>query len=951
MRQPTPPSPLAPRLLGVRTMLAVVGAVVCGAVITTGMVAPSWASAGETIEPAVLGGFALGDDVEGLVDPQTGAFSFTLPVAGASIGWDSRAAGVDRSGLGAGWSIAGVAHVETEGGVRVSPSSGGSYPANSTAPSGLDGYLLRDVVFRQEPATIPVRADGLRPAVEATFELVELGGVRTWFSAAGDPLVRMDANGNRTDWEWEPGHRLVRTMGVNGVVTTLDWADPARVQVTSSVGPARRVTGVIELGDGRVAAVVDATGGRLQVGYSPAGLVGRLAGVSGAATEVSWQSLADGRVAVDRVRVLEVATGTELSARRWTVQGGLASGWPAVAGLVAPSAAANDDRYATALTDGASTVVSEFDGNHLLRGREVEVTTRSGSRLVQRQAYDYPEPEGDAPLSPQYAQPTGATVTHLDAAGGRHDTSESFEFDELGRLMRALDGTTYAYNAMNQPVSVTAATGGAVDTAYWASGQRATRTEPGTGATTTFHWDDASLMNDTHVTGGADESVTAAYLMGAGRHARTLGTAATTAYYELDHHGNVTELTDADARLTTSYDYTDYGVAAESPHADADAARPAGDAHRNPFQYAGEYTDAAGTQHLQARTYDPVTMRMTTVDPEPRFNTYHYADLNPITLADPSGRFPALPTWANFVLAMVGVAAAFTGLGGAISAYSTAVATAATTSALAGMIGSKVALGAVVVVASFDVVASVLTGVHDFGPKFMDEDAAFALGASSAALGGSTMFAAVFTRAVGRVAINKLMAKGASERGARTIDRREKRIVESVVGEFRKLGVRLDEHRFRLGLNARAIRAAKQQSDDGKTWTAAGHADELTSIENALTHDLREFAATFRAVDETIEVANLAASTGRRLNAMSHVEAWKKQLGDIAGYSKALERARRNMGRELENATDMHTGRRVFEGGYRSGVTFAWSGRGGVVQHFQEHGFFSKYITWGHAVL
>jgi len=1024
-------------------MLAVVGALTCGAVATGGVVAPSWAGTseragapGET-EPALLGGFALGDDVEGLVDPGTGAFSFALPAAGVSIGWDSRAAAVDGSGLGAGWSIAGLAQVNTQGGVRVSPASGGTFRANESVPSGLDGYLLGDVVFLQGQRTVPASSDGRHPALQAAFELIELGGVHTWFSADGDPLVRIDANGTRLHWEWAPGHRLVRAVDGAGVVTALDWSDPARVRVTTSIGPSRSVTETVELDGGRVAAVVDASGGRVQVGYTPTGLVERVTAVSGAATDVTWQRLADGRTAVDHVRVVDAVTGSTLSTRRWSADAGLASGWPAQPAPALVSAA-NDHRYATALTDGVTTIVSEFDANQLLLEREVEVASQAGSSVVQRQTYAYPEVDGDAQLPPQYGQPTAVTVSHLDGSGGHRDTSEAFEYDALGRLIgssvhdgdtsdapvrtrttydltvagdirseqvtdrpgadteatttrdfeygptgtlgrvttthpdgtvatatqtydqagnltRALDGTAYAYNAINQPVSVTTPTGNSVKTEYWATRQRAAQTQSDGTAQTVFHWDGSTLLNDTHTPEGANSagadaaaSVTAAYLIGTGRHARTLDRAASTAYYEADHHGNVTELTDADAALTTSYDYSDYGLATTIHHAtsSAGAGSLAGDAQRNPFQYAGEYSDPTGTQHLQARTYDPVSMRLTSVDPEPRYNKYHYADLNPITLADPTGRQPGLPTWASAVLAGAGVFMAGLGLVGAIGAYLTAAALTATATATTG---SMVALGAIVSVAVYDAVAVGLTTAREFKPDFLDEETAFVLGVSSAVFGGVSMFGSNITRWVGRVEVNEVMALGkTSERSAEAVVRVGRRLVDRLTGVFDDLGVHLDASTLRKRLQ----RWAREQAEaGGKTWTAPSHYGALKDFEEKqLPLAYKTQNAGTNTYDDTIPRVWVHPSLGKKLAEVKMANAFDGQWPDT-DLSAAVTQAKANVGKELESVLDITTGKPIFPNGYDD-VLIQWEEPHTLFQfsYFRTGDEFGANGVWNHAV-
>ncbi len=799
----------------VRVVLAVVGVVACGAVLTGGVVSPSWAEAAErpdSAEQAVLGGFALGDGVEGMIDPRSGAFSFALPVAGVSLGWDSRAAGVDRSGLGEGWSVAGVAKVDTEGGMRVSPASGGVFVANASVPSGLEGYLLGDVVFRQGHVQVPASADGSRGAVDAAFELVELGGVRTFFSAEGDPVVRLDANDNRSDWSWEPGHRLVRATDVSGVTTTLDWSDPGRVQVVTGAG-ASQVTGAVEVDGGRVSAVVDATGGRVRVGYTPAGLVKTITAVAGAATEVSWQALVDGQTAVDRVRVIEQATGAELSARQWTAQAGLASGWPAqqvpavagsavsgsaVAGSgVADSAGsgsavtAGAGGYVTAVTDGSSTVVSEFDGLGLL-------LTRTDTR---------PDPTTDGPDT------------------GTPATTTAYTYDGFDRLTLALDGTRYTYDATNQPVTETTPDGVTIRTGYWASGQRATHTQDDTTAATVFHWDGTTLLNDTHTS--PEASGTAAYLLGVGRHARTLGSPASTVFSEADFHGNVTELTGPDANVTTSYDYTDYGVTTTRQHTDDehDAGPLVGDAHRNPFQYAGEYTNPTGTQHLQVRTYDPATMRLTSVDPEPQHNRYHYAALNPITLADPTGRIPDLPDWGKALLAGVGLALALTGFGTAISAVATASSIGAMT------IGTKAVLLGTGIVAAYDLTATVLDTVDVFMPEFLDDQTALILGATSVGAGAATAIAGIGARALTRVDINRTLAlgPGVAENEARHLVEWAGRIAKQGQDKLSKFGITADRRDLARSLNDRIVEDLRT-SEPG--WTYSGHRAELEKFDN-----------------------------------------------------------------------------------------------------------------------
>ncbi|WP_308797484.1 hypothetical protein [Agromyces silvae] len=958
--------------MGNRVVLAVVGAVVCSAVVVGGVVAPSWAEAAEgpgASEPTLLGGFSLGDQIEAMVDPRSGAFSFALPVAGVSVAWSSSAAAVDRSGLGEGWSIAGVAQVDTEGGVRVSPASGGVYAANGSVPSGLDGYLLGDVVFRQGVTTVPARADGLRPAVEAAFELVELGGVRTFFSAAGDPLVRLDANGNRSEWEWQAGHRLVRAMDASGVVTTLDWSDPAKVRVTSAVGSSRSVSGAIELDGGRLAAVTDATGGRVHLGYSDAGLVNRIAGVSGAATEVTWQGLADGQVVVDGVRVVDAETGDELSSRRWSAQTGLASGWPAQ-GLPVGASAADRGGYATALTDGASTIVSEFDANHLLLEREVEVTTRTGSLVVQRQAYTYPEVDGDAKLPPQYGQPTGVTLTHLDAAGGMREVSEAFEFDAFGRLIGQVsqDGTRTdtrydsevpegAELPMGLPISqrTTTPDGLVTETTHELNPNRTAHVATETAAGTTR---DAELTRTArkeydvepdgfvsqerlYPQGGAGVPVVTTHTTDTDLVAGTATTSTTvaagtavaaTSSRVVDLLLGVSLQESGPAGSVVSAVYDDAGRPVEQIDAGGRVTRIE---HRTRQQHGQNATIVTRPDEVVTTTTTDVLGRVVTgVDPEPRYNKYHYADLNPIMLADPTGRFPELPFWASAVIAGVGLLMAAVGLfGTGIGAYMTAAATTATASPT---IGSMLALGAVAAVFTFDAVAATLDTVHVFEPEFMDDDTAFILGAASAALGGVTMFVSAATRAIGRIDINKVMALGTSERSAESIVRVERRLVDRIARHYRKLGVELDESRLRSTLNKWAV---GESTAGNRAWDAKSHYLTLKDFELGL--DRTYHAGTIRfAVDSMTPVNWIAPSIGRKLTAMKNAWAFRNVWPEM-DLTGELVVARSNLGRELESVVDVNTGMHVYPLGYRK-AALRWDDGSYAGGSFRDDNFFGS---------
>ncbi len=109
-------------------------------------------------------------------------------------------------------------------------------------------------------------------------------------------------------------------------------------------------------------------------------------------------------------------------------------------------------------------------------------------------------------------------------------------------------------------------------------------------------------------------------------------------YFQYDALGSVRQITDSTATVTYAANYTPYGIPFET--------YGAGSA----LGFAGEYTDATDLIYLRARYMDPLTGSFLTRDPvwgvpggmSIRYNPYTYANSNPMTYIDPSGRFGIL---------------------------------------------------------------------------------------------------------------------------------------------------------------------------------------------------------------------------------------------------------------------------------------------------------------------
>ena len=102
-------------------------------------------------------------------------------------------------------------------------------------------------------------------------------------------------------------------------------------------------------------------------------------------------------------------------------------------------------------------------------------------------------------------------------------------------------------------------------------------------------------------------------------------------YYQSDHQGSITHLTDSSGNIANSYLYDSYG-------------RPTNifESVIQPFTYTGrEFDTESGLYYYRARFYNPHTGRFLSEDPIEFLgrdqNLYRYVSNNPINLSDPTG--------------------------------------------------------------------------------------------------------------------------------------------------------------------------------------------------------------------------------------------------------------------------------------------------------------------------
>ncbi|MER7960073.1 RHS repeat-associated core domain-containing protein [Streptomyces sp. NPDC096030] len=272
-------------------------------------------------------------------------------------------------------------------------------------------------------------------------------------------------------------------------------------------------------------------------------------------------------------------------------------------------------------------------------------------------------------------------LTHRTTTTGGNSTKHTQAYDTDGRLTTGHDGTVWTYTLHGQPATVTTPDGSVTRYTYWADGTRATavtgdsageqnsshdpeRSTPPEQTARFYYSPDGALVNDTHTAGGDStdpQAATASYLLAGARHARILtGSAAQQAaatgagYLIADRHGNTTALTTSEGTVSQAWQYTDYGQAAGPaglpPAAGPDPASTGlAGAARQPFTFAGEYTDPHGTQYLRARLYDTATGRFTTPDPAPQHNRYQGMGANPVNRIDPEGT-TEIPDWGSYLV-------------------------------------------------------------------------------------------------------------------------------------------------------------------------------------------------------------------------------------------------------------------------------------------------------------
>jgi RHS repeat-associated protein len=315
------------------------------------------------------------------------------------------------------------------------------------------------------------------------------------------------------------------------------------------------------------------------------------------------------------------------------------------------------------LTDlRTTTTVYGYDPSDRLVDSTIHAGTDTDAPVISRTTYTL-NAASDVTSMTTTAGDQVTTVEYSIDEGGRqasittNGATVQQEWDGMGNLLRAADGTTYTYSASGQPTSWTLADGSVTTLTWRADGTRDTKTTPTGDRIITFAspGSAATVLTERSITPtGQTTSYSSLYGHGREAHTATDPTGSPdTDWLISNRRGDVTSVQDTTGTVVSHATYTDYGVPTITSTA------PTG---HQPYGYAGGYTDngtgGSGLQWNSLRHYNPTTAAFTSKDPTPLLNRYTYAAGNPINYTDPTGR---MPQWLN--LAING-AAALSGLVG-----------------------------------------------------------------------------------------------------------------------------------------------------------------------------------------------------------------------------------------------------------------------------------------------
>jgi RHS repeat-associated protein len=224
---------------------------------------------------------------------------------------------------------------------------------------------------------------------------------------------------------------------------------------------------------------------------------------------------------------------------------------------------------------------------------------------------------------------------------GNGSATTTYTYDYANRLTALFAGgatTTYGYDAFGSRMFQVGTTTTTIYPFKWYSVASSTETGAKYSTTTSYMFSGDTLLStvDQQLAGGA-----------------ATGTAKTR-YVHPDHLGSTNVVTDENGSLVQTLDYYPYGAPRVSVSTSTKERR----------QFIGQFTDDSGLSYLNARYYNPAQGQFLSEDPvfialgnqnqtqqltqqnqrsllgnPQQLNSYSYAQDNPITKEDPSGKY------------------------------------------------------------------------------------------------------------------------------------------------------------------------------------------------------------------------------------------------------------------------------------------------------------------------
>ena len=540
---------------------------------------------------------------------------------------------------------------------------------NATAVTDANGRTSRNVFDLDNEQLNTTRADGSQ--------------VRNVYNADGLLSSQIDGLGHATTYTYDPQNRLATATDALSRVTTVGYdaagnhtsVTDAKGQKTSVAYDAANQLTTITYSDGKTPSVAyqyDGDGRRIgmsdgtgSTSYAYDGTGHLIQSVNGAGAKVGYGYDLRG----DLTR-LTYPDGSQVS-RTFDADGRLATVTDSLGHTTSFAYDANGNLVTENFPNGVRTNMGYDAADRLTKisdtGPQGQIVfTQGRDSLGQLTSESIAGAPPNGPVSFGYDQVNRLTSANYGIA------QLGYQYDAANRLTQTSSAafgssivSALSYDNADQLLSLTRTHGAQVlqtlQFSYDANGNRIQKTDQG-GAATNYGYDQANRLTSfgtvaqyayngdglrmSKTVTGVSESFawnlvapvpiliqdgTTRYVTGPdGLPLEQISANGTIRYYHQDELGSTRALTNAQGKVDTVYLYDPYGNTISASGSNA----------ANPFQFAGQYTDAeSGFQYLNARYYDPSTANFLTRDPATALSqaAYGYAHDSPLNYADPTG--------------------------------------------------------------------------------------------------------------------------------------------------------------------------------------------------------------------------------------------------------------------------------------------------------------------------